>query len=144
MGGWPNAGNFGPMGGAGVRPSQPRSVAVRLMLCSACKNLEGTTPDDFYSIDAIRDQIERMNSPRDDPISDKELLDLCETEGNPNNGGGYFDIRNELDGRQSIRYEPDAPTHYRSVGAPGDIGSPIANNNMGPSRFGPPGIPGHY
>jgi actin-related protein len=137
--------NYGAIGaGAGAhgpRPGQPRSVAVRQMLCTACKNLEGASPDGFHSINAIREQIERLNPPRDEPISEKELLDLCETEGNPNNGGGYFDVRQESDGRILIRFEPDVPSNHRTVGAPGDIGSPVVGS-IGVSRFpGPPGIP---
>jgi hypothetical protein len=149
MGGWGNhaPNGFGGVSGLPIRPSQPRSVAVRLMLCRACKILEGSSPDGFHQINAVRDQIERLNPPRDESVSDKELLDLCETEGNPNNGGGFFDIRTEADGRILIRYEPDAPSTYRSVGAPGDnpIGSPVvgAAGMIPISRFpgvGPPGI----
>jgi hypothetical protein len=108
------------------------------MLCRACRNLEGSSPDGFHSINSIREQIEHLNPPREEPVLEKEILDLCETEGNPNNGGGYFDVRLESDGRKFIRFEPDVPTH-RSVGAPGDIGSPIVGSS-GMSRF-PPGIP---
>lgn len=145
MAGWgtTNIANFGAIGGGagpqGHRPGQPRSIAVRQMLCTACKNLEGASPDGFHSMNAIREQIERLNPPRDEPVLEKEILDLCETEGNPNNGGGYFDVRQEGDGRISIRFEPDVPSNHRSVGAPGDIGSPVVGN-IGVSRF--PGLPG--
>ncbi|KAI9738960.1 MAG: Stress response protein nst1 [Claussenomyces sp. TS43310] len=132
MGGWSNSGSFGAVGGSNVRPSQPRSVAVRLMLCNACKNLEGSSPDGFIDITTIRDQLERLNPPRDEPISDKELLDLCETEGNPNNGGGYFDVRIEGEGHTLIRYEPEISSHGRPIGAPGEIGSPIVSSGMAP------------
>jgi hypothetical protein len=130
MSGWTNpvSTGFGGVGGMPTRPSQPRSVAVRLMLCRACKILEGSSPDNFHAITAVREQIDRLNSPRDEPVSDKELLDLCETEGNPNNGGGFFDVRNEPDGRVLIRYEPDTGPSQRPVGAPGDIGSPIVGS----------------
>lgn len=142
MGGWSNTNSFGAVGGSSVRASQPRSVAVRLMLCNACKNLEGSSPDGFLSIATIRDQIERLHAPRDEPVSDKELLDLCETEGNPNNGGGYFDVRVDDDGRTLIRYEPEITSHGRPAGAPGEIGSPIVSGGMAsvPRFGGPPGI----
>lgn len=144
MAGWgtTNVANYGAVGAGagnhGHRPIQPRSIAVRQMLCRACKNLEGSSPDGFHSINSIREQIEHLNPPREEPVTDTEILDLCETEGNPNNGGGYFDVRLESDGRKFIRFEPDVPTH-RSVGAPGDIGSPVVGSS-GMSRF-PPGIP---
>lgn len=138
MGGWGNSApsGFGNVSGLPARPSQPRSVAVRLMLCRACKILEGSTPDGFFPINAVREQINRINTTRDDTVSDKELLDLCETEGNPNNGGGFFDVRNERDGRVLIRHEPDSGGgSHRPVGAPGDIGSPITTSaNATPSN----------
>lgn len=142
MGGWggPPSGGFGAVGGAPNRPSQPRSIAVRLMLCRACKNLEGASPDDFHSISSIRDQVERLSSARDERITEKELLELCETEGNVNNGGGSFEIRDEGDGRIAIRYLGITPTP-RPVGAPGEIGSPVAGSIQPMSRFpGPPGV----
>jgi len=45
MSGWANStpSGFGGVGGMPTRPSQPRSVAVRLMLCRACKILEGSS-----------------------------------------------------------------------------------------------------
>jgi len=136
-----NVTNYGAVGaGAGNhshRPIQPRSIAIRQMLCRACKNLEGSSPDGFHSINSVREQLELLNPLREEPLVEKEILDLCETEGNSNNGGGYFDIRLENDGRYFIRFEPDAP--IRSVGAPGDIGSPVVGSS-GLSRF-PPGIP---
>lgn len=137
MSGWGNSApsGFGSVSGIPTRPSQPRSVAVRLMLCRACKILEGSTPDNFYPINAVREQINRFYASPNEAVSDKELLDLCETEGNPNNGGGFFDVRNERDGRILIRYEPDAGPTQRPVGAPGDIGSPIATNVTPANRF---------
>jgi len=141
MSGWANStpSGFGGVGGMPTRPSQPRSVAVRLMLCRACKILEGSSPDNFHAITAVREQIDRLNS-RDEPVSEKELLDLCETEGNPTNGGGFFDVRNE-DGRVLIRYEADTGPSHRPVGAPGDIGSPIVGSaSMMPMNRFPPGI----
>jgi hypothetical protein len=141
LGGWPGGpvnGSFGPLGGAApIRSSQPRSVAVRLMICRACKNLEGSTPDGFYDINAIRDQLEHLNPPGEQPVLEKELLDICETEGNSINGGGSFDIRRDGNGHCSIRFENDIIPGHRPVGAPGEIGSPIVGGG-GLSR--PPGF----
>ncbi|KAL2066873.1 hypothetical protein VTL71DRAFT_1297 [Oculimacula yallundae] len=138
-GGWGSAANssFGGMGGGQpMRSSQPRSVAVRLMICRACKSLEGTTADNFFDINLIKEKVDLLNPPTDQPVSEKELLDICETEGNAVNGGGSFDIRQ--DGKsQSIRYESDVLPH-RPLGAPGEIGSPIVGHSS-ISRFpGPP------
>jgi hypothetical protein len=87
---------------------------------------------------SVREQLEHLYPLREEPLAEKEILDLCETEGNSNNGGGYFDIRLESDDRYFIRFEPDVP-NVRPIGAPGDIGSPVVgSSNI--SRF-PPGIP---
>jgi hypothetical protein len=135
MNSWPTNPNFGPLGAGPNRASQPRSVAIRLMLCKACRNLEGASPDGFINIDTIRQQVERLHPvPGDAPVTDRELLDLCETEGNPNNGGGFFDVRHEADGRVSVRYEPDMDFTPPA----GQIGSPVVGGS-GVPRF-PPGI----
>jgi hypothetical protein len=138
-GGWGPVlnGSFGsaaPM----VRPSQPRSVAVRLMICRACKNIEGTSPDGFNDINVIKEQIDHFN-PGNEPISEKEVLDICETEGNSINGGGSFDIRRDDNGC-FIRHnaENENTSAHRPVGPPGEIGSPIVSNDRTPRFPGPP------
>ena len=143
MGGWgsgpsPNS-SFGG-GPQTVRTAQPRGVAVRLNICRACKNLEGSTSDGFYDVNVIKDQVAHLTISGDAPVSTQEILDICETEGNAMNGGGSFDIRND-GGQCSIRYEADLPNSQRPVGAPGEIGSPIVGGGM-MARFGgpPPGF----
>ncbi|TAQ84250.1 hypothetical protein B7494_g7421 [Chlorociboria aeruginascens] len=137
--GWgptPN-GSFGAVGGVQtIRPSQPRSVAVRLMICRACRNLEGSTPDGFYDINVIKEQLDLFN-PGEQPVAEQEVLDICETEGNAINGGGTFAIIKDSNGHYSIRYEADAPSNQRH-GAPGEIGSPVVGSS---GRF-PPGLGG--
>ncbi|RDL42153.1 Stress response protein NST1 [Venustampulla echinocandica] len=135
-GGWGSANSsFGAVGGAPLsRPLQPRSVAIRLMICRACKSMEGSTPDRYSDINRIKEHIDHFNPPNE-PVSEKEILDICETEGSPMNGGGSFDIRQEGNG-YFIRYEDATPIH-RPIGAPGEIGSPIVGG--GGIRFsGPP------
>ncbi|KAG0649776.1 Stress response nst1 [Hyphodiscus hymeniophilus] len=143
MGGWgngpsPNSSFGGGVGPQSVRTTQPRGVAIRLNICRACKNLEGSTSDGFYDVSIVKDQVAHLTAAGDAPVSSQELLDICETEGNAMNGGGSFGIRNDGNGQYSIRHEVDLP---RSVGAPGDIGSPIVGGG-GISRFGgpPPGF----
>ncbi|KAI1136921.1 hypothetical protein F5Y05DRAFT_419839 [Hypoxylon sp. FL0543] len=130
---WPPNPTFGAPT-PGMRSSQPRSVAVRQMLVSACKDLENHAADTDRYIDlhAIKGHVDSLSLPGHEPVSEAELLDMCETEGNPQNGGGSFDVRHGDNGKISIRFEPDggsAPTPFpRSVGAPGEIGSPIVGN----------------
>lgn len=142
FGGWGPSGNssFGALGGSSaMRPPPSRPVAVRLMISQACHNLEGITPDGFYDINLVKEQIERLNPANEQPVSDKELLELCETEGNLMNGGGSFEVRSQGNGQYSIRYENDTPSAHRPIGAPGEIGSPIVGGGS-MARF-PPGPP---
>jgi hypothetical protein len=70
------------------------------------------------------------------------MLEICDTEGSSQNGGGSFSIKNEGKG-QFVKFEPDtnsAVTGHRGSIVPGDIGSPIpANSN--PAVFGGFGAP---
>ncbi|KAF7884539.1 uncharacterized protein EAF02_004875 [Botrytis sinoallii] len=124
------------------RPSQPRSVAVRLMICMACQNLQNSTQDGWLDIDAIKNEVALLNPAREEPVSERELLDICDTEGNQMNGGGTFEIRSS-DGKSQIHYVSDSIPHdFRSAGAPGEIGSPIsggASRNLGPPGRAPIG-----
>ncbi|KAI0125462.1 hypothetical protein BJ170DRAFT_596718 [Xylariales sp. AK1849] len=129
---WPSNPTFGGPPPGMNRPAQPRSVAVRLMLCRACKDLENNAADanGYIDISAVKGHVDSINIT--DPVSEAELLDMCETEGNPVNGGGSFDIRHdEALNKTSIRYDATSGTPSfvaRNVGAPGEIGSPIVGS----------------
>ncbi|KZL65596.1 stress response protein nst1 [Colletotrichum incanum] len=110
----------------------PRSVTVRLMLCRACKELQARdadTSESFVDLTAIKAEVDQLS--RTESISEDDLLDLAETEGNAHNGGGTFEIRRDANGpgKHSVRWVPEfndmAQPHHRAVGAPGEIGSPI-------------------
>jgi hypothetical protein len=125
-------GNTIPM----ARPSRP--VAIRLMICRACKNMEGTSPDGFSDVNVIREQLDQFNT-GNEPISEQDFFAICETEGNSVNGNGYFEIRKD-DKKCYIRHnvENENPSAHRPVGAPGEIGSPIVNNDRATRFPGPP------
>lgn len=61
------------------------------------------------------------------------MLDICDTEGNPQNGGGTFIIKGEGENGKSVKFEPDnnssLPGHRGSI-VPGDIGSPVPSNSL--------------
>ncbi|KAL2177031.1 salt tolerance down-regulator-domain-containing protein [Thermothelomyces heterothallicus CBS 202.75] len=107
----PSATTFG---GQGVvdRPIEPRSVAVRKMLRRACEELanaeSGSTEghaepkDAFIPLEKIKAQVELFTHGY--AIDEKELLDICETEGNEVNGGGSFDVRDDDQGGKLIRF----------------------------------------
>ncbi|KAK1585681.1 salt tolerance down-regulator-domain-containing protein [Colletotrichum navitas] len=113
----------------------PRSVTVRLMLCRACKELQNRnadTSDSFVDLAAIKAEVDQLSGT--EVISEEDLLELAETEGNPQNGGGTFEIRRNANGpgQHSVRWVPEfndmTHPHHRAVGAPGEIGSPITGS----------------
>ncbi|KAI2617620.1 salt tolerance down-regulator-domain-containing protein [Hypomontagnella submonticulosa] len=129
---WPPNPTFGEPAPR-MRGSLPRSVTVRQTLVSTCKELEvhAADPDGYISLSDIKAHVDSVGVPGHDSITEKELEDICETEGNAQNGGGSFDIRRDENGKVAIRFQadkgsPSAP-FPRSVGAraPGEIGSPI-------------------
>ncbi|KND87517.1 Stress response protein nst1 [Tolypocladium ophioglossoides CBS 100239] len=126
-----------PVPGLGsIRAStQPRHVAVRSMLCQACKDLSSTSSadtDGYIDLGTVKSQIESQTG--DPSIMEQDLLNLCDTEGNSSNGGGTFEVRRESGGtsQHAIRWVPDLSDglnpHFRAVGAPGEIGSPLAGH----------------
>jgi len=81
------------------------------MLRRACEELatlesrkvdsDAPAKDAFTPLERIKAQVEMFNHGY--PVDEKELLDICETEGNEVNGGGSFDVRDDEHGK-SIRF----------------------------------------
>ncbi|KAM0325765.1 hypothetical protein ACHAQA_007065 [Verticillium albo-atrum] len=112
----------------------PRSVAVRLMLCRACKELQGRGADGtdvFTDLDLVMGEVEQLNRMEGvsrEAISESEILDLAETEGTLQNGGGVFDIRVDAKGpgKHAVRWVPDLGGDMaQPPRAVGEIGSPV-------------------
>lgn len=141
-GGWGAPPGMAPGGGGGfgIAPgasainqirtgSQPRHVALRLMLAQGCKDivLAGKSDGNGYiSLGMVKSLIDAQSG--DPNITEQDLLELCDTEGNSSNGGGTFDVRRGGDAKRLIRWVPDigdSPPQHRAVGAPGEIGSPL-------------------
>lgn len=146
----PSKAVFGAPPGLG-RSLDPRSVALRKYLCRACEELGGAVdpsvaadpvspgsrgPEKFVPIEAVKAKVDQLCQGTHQMVHEKELLDLCETEGNETNGGGSFEMREDKAARsRSILWVPDAGpprNHNRVVGGLGEIGSPV---------FGQPGFP---
>ncbi|TGJ85838.1 hypothetical protein E0Z10_g2919 [Xylaria hypoxylon] len=123
-----------------VRAAQPRSVVIRQLLVLACKELENYAADavGYIDLSAIKGHVDSLNPSPSESIDEPELLDICETLGTPQNGGGSFDIRRDNKGKVAIRYEMNGGTGQgpfpRNVGAPGEIGSPIVGAGTPYSR----------
>lgn len=139
-GGWPapnqSSGNaFGIIGG-GVqglsRSHAPRPVAIRRLLADACKQLSaapGSTPDGFHPVQNVLRQV----APKDPTITLNDLLDICDTEGNAQNGGGSFEVRSDSQRGQLVKFEADNGNAW--TGTAGDIGSPMVGHSQ-PANFG--------
>lgn len=143
LAGWgqpiPNAFNSN----SAIRAGHPSSVTVRLALCKACKTLASTAPDGYIEMSVIRGQVEKILC--EEPPLERELLEICETEGNSHNGGGVFEVRTDTNGHNFIKHESgDDGDRHRTLGAPGEIGSPVVGSGVAHfgargGNFGPPG-----
>ncbi|KAF7550822.1 hypothetical protein G7046_g7895 [Stylonectria norvegica] len=107
-------------------PVQPRHVTVRIMMCQACKELANSgDAQGFVDLGAVKSQVDSQTG--DQSITEQDLLNLCDTEGSPSNGGGTFELKNDVGGpgKYTVRWVPDPSDlftpQYRSIGAPGEI-----------------------
>lgn len=121
-------------GSLGHRPSGPnRPLTIRLAICQACKQLTARDPtgDDYHPVDSLIRQIDSNRAPVDSPISLKEIEDICETEGDAQNGGGLLHVRHEGN-NMAVKFEPDAgtPNTGRPLAALGEIGSPVPRHSI--------------
>ena len=137
----PSNNAFGFIGGglhSMARPHAPRPVAIRLMLTQACIQLSSTpgyASDGFHPIQAVLRQVEQLKPPNEPPISLNEMLEICDTEGNPQNGGGSFDVRHDTSRGQIVKFDVGGGAGGRGV--VGDIGSPVVGQtHMQPANLG--------
>ncbi|KAL8680675.1 MAG: hypothetical protein Q9186_003160 [Xanthomendoza sp. 1 TL-2023] len=126
--GWANNNAFGIIGSAS-RPNASRAVTIRLLVCQACNKLTASQPSShrsgFHPVDAVLRQVHMMKPSSEGAISLQEMLDICDTEGNNQNGGGSFTTENQEDAGVFVKFESGRNPSISMRGAPGDIGSPI-------------------
>ncbi|KAI9844766.1 MAG: Stress response protein nst1 [Sclerophora amabilis] len=133
--GWSNNNAFGVIGGPN-RPTASRALTTRLLVCQACKQLTASNPNSgngFHDINTVHRQVDQLRSQNEPPIQMREMLDICDTEGDSHNGGGFFTIRNDGPGRTLVRHElggGNRATSGRGATAPGEIGSPMAGSSL--------------
>ncbi len=162
--GWgqPPFGSIGPGPQVMSRSHLPRPIAVRLMLVQACRQLSqipGASTDGYHPVPAVLRHLDALKVPGDANVSMDEMLGICDTEGNSQNGGGSFEVIIDKARGQVVKFVEDAPSQPPR-GSVGEIGSPILghsqhihhNNPLGgivgqplsqsvgqTSNFGPPG-----
>lgn len=125
--------HVGSPSGLGSIRAQPRHVTVRLLLSQACKELTNSATadkDGYVDLADIKGHVSLVSG--DPSISEQDLLNLCDTVGSLSNGGGSFDVKQDAVGLKKIRWVPDTDEglnpHFRAVGAPGEIGSPLVGH----------------
>ncbi|OCT47134.1 Stress response protein NST1 [Cladophialophora carrionii] len=154
---------FGAIGGPQPisRSHLPRPIAVRLMLVQACRQLSqspAANPEGYHPVQAVLRQLETLKVPGEASVSMDEMLGICDTEGNSQNGGGSFEVITDKSRGQVVKFVEDTPSQPPR-GSVGEIGSPILGHSqhihhtsplggivgqpVGPvgqaSSFGPPG-----
>jgi hypothetical protein len=126
------------------------------MVSQACKQLTSNSPmkgdTGFHNVNLVLQKVEQLKSPNEPPVTLNEMLEICDTEGNLQNGGGSFAIKTEGNRGTFVKFEPDnnsAPAGARGSIVPGDIGSPIPGSSVpafggsigagatGPRQFSP-------
>ncbi|BDD56871.1 Stress response protein nst1 [Monascus purpureus] len=123
--------------GSHHRAHASRPVTIRLLVIQACKQLNALGPGKdtggFHDVNLVLRQVEQLRPANEQPITLDEMLDICDTEGNPQNGGGSFLIKDSEGHGKSVKFEPDnnssVPGHRASI-VPGEIGSPVPSSSV--------------
>lgn len=131
--GWSNNA-FGSGGHHRAHTSRP--VSIRLLVIQACKQLNTMSPSKgatgYHDVNYVLRQVDQLRPPNEPSISLKEMLDICDTEGNTQNGGGSFLTKKDETG-EYVKFEPDtnsATSGHRGSIVPGEIGSPVPSSSI--------------
>ena len=117
------------------RLNAARGVTIRLLICQACNKLTANQPAShrtgFHPVEAVHRQLEMMKPANFGTPILREMLDICDTEGNDQNGGGSFTVENHGDAGTFVKYESGRNASMSvGRGAPGDIGSPVPGSSF--------------
>lgn len=88
--------------------------------------------DGFHDVSLVLRQVEQLRPQNEPSISLKEMLDICDTEGNTQNGGGSFLTKKDETG-VFVKFELDdnsAVSGHRGSIVPGEIGSPVPSSSL--------------
>lgn len=140
-----NANNaFGAVGG-GIRSNAPRALRVRLLVCNICHKMSTANPASggWHVADQVLQELQPV-MPRNEPmIFISEMLELCDTEGNSQNGGGYFESKGHPKG-YLLKHHTNEATNDRGGNSLGEIGSPISAGSGGGNSLPPIGGQASY
>ena len=121
---------------------------IRLSVCQACNKLTTNPPlssqNGFHNAEVLLRQVQAMRPGNEMPVSLHEMLAICDTGGNSQNGGGSFIIDPREPKGTFIKFEPghNVPGNVRAV--PGEIGSPttafLMSSHSGAKPSQQPGV----
>ena len=129
-----NTGNgFAPIGSSGpLNSSTQRAVTVRTLVANSCQKLTSRSPmsptHGWHPVESILRDVNISKPQQVGLVEQHELLTLCDTVGNTQNGGGNFDVHNEPTMGILVRFTPGRSP---SLGVGGEIGSPIGGPPSG-------------
>ncbi|KAI4196406.1 MAG: hypothetical protein LQ350_006592 [Teloschistes chrysophthalmus] len=134
--GWPSNNAFGIIGSSN-RPNASRAVTIRLLVCQACNRLTANQPtshkNGFHPVESVLRQVELMKPANEGTISQQEMLDICDTEGNSQNGGGSFIVESHGGTERFVKFDSGRNASVSGLmrrGVPGDIGSPLPGSSF--------------
>lgn len=115
------------------RPNTSRAARIRQLACRAYTKLQNGPPQmgakrAYCSAEVLHRELNELTKGNEGSVSSKEMLDICEMEGNAQNGGGAFKIElhegNELWLKYDLVKFDGRKVPISTRGAPGDVGSP--------------------
>ena len=103
-----------------------------MYVIQACNQLSNGTRD-FHDMEHVARRVNQLRPLWEPAVSVEEVQEICDTEGNSQNGGGSFAVADK-ENRRYVKFEPGNNTTAtysnpapggRGNSNPGEIGSPI-------------------
>ena len=129
-------------GNSQIRSNAPRALRIRVLASQTCDKWTAYSPANqgWHPAEQVLKELQ-ISMPRNEPpLHMMEMLQMCETEGNAQNGGGRFEFQGSQGSPFLLRHhtEQDISLNGRSGPPLGEIGSPIvgAGGNKIPQTWG--------
>lgn len=124
---------FGSIGSSGHQNSvTQRAITVRTLIANSCQKLTARSPigpmNSWHTLESVLRDVNITKPQQVGVVEQAEILALCETVGNTQNGGGNFEVYSEPGVGILIRFTPGRTP---SMGVGGEIVSPIGGPSGG-------------
>ena len=134
----PNGNAFGSAG-VSTRSNTSRALRVRTLVSSICDKWGAINPasQGWHVVEQVCGEMQTMMPRNEPPVLIMEVLQICDTEGNAQNGGGWFEWRPAEKSPFLMKHHTstDGVINSRAGPPPGDIGSPRSGGGMGGSNI---------